>query len=144
MLLYHYMALCVAITAKPQTRSVRAGHIKARIWLFSYVAFNMNHQKGIKESLNYFFPKLHHVTSKLTSFPLSIQIPEEEGCEKYDFKVIHQIIRELTIGIYVLNQVPSISLEANFDCSTSVQLPPAYIDTKVGNYKSDMAAIYTG
>ena len=59
------------------------------------------------------------------------QIPEEEGCEKYDFKVIHQIIRELTIGIYILNQVPSISLEANFDCSTSVQLPPAYIDTKV-------------
>ena len=60
-----------------------------------------------------------------------VQIPEEEGCEKYDFKVIHQIIRELTIGIYILNQVPSISLEANFDCSTSVQLPPAYIDTKV-------------
>lgn len=60
-----------------------------------------------------------------------LQIPEETGCEKYDFKVVHQIIRELTIGIYVLNQVPNISLEANFDCSTSVQLPPAYIDTKV-------------
>ncbi|XP_075686042.1 ankyrin and armadillo repeat-containing protein isoform X2 [Rhinoderma darwinii] len=45
---------------------------------------------------------------------------------------VHQILRELVVGIYCFNQVPSISLDPNFDCSTSCQLPPAYCDTKVG------------
>ncbi|XP_069589954.1 ankyrin and armadillo repeat-containing protein [Ranitomeya imitator] len=49
-----------------------------------------------------------------------------------DCREVHQILRELVVGIYCFNQVPSISLEANFDCSTSCQLPPAYCDTLVG------------
>ncbi|XP_072542334.1 ankyrin and armadillo repeat-containing protein [Salminus brasiliensis] len=49
-----------------------------------------------------------------------------------DYKVVHQIVRELTVGIYCFNQVPVISLEPSFDQSTSIQLSPAYYDTKVG------------
>ncbi|XP_041940339.1 ankyrin and armadillo repeat-containing protein [Alosa sapidissima] len=49
-----------------------------------------------------------------------------------DYKVVHQIIRELTVGIYCFNQVPIISLEPNYDKSTTCQLTPAYFDTKVG------------
>ncbi|XP_039613835.1 ankyrin and armadillo repeat-containing protein [Polypterus senegalus] len=49
-----------------------------------------------------------------------------------DYREVHQIIRELTTGIYCFNQVPSVCLEANFDSSTSCQMPPAYYDTRVG------------
>lgn len=49
-----------------------------------------------------------------------------------DYREIHQLIRELTIGIYVLNQYPFLHLKSNVDQSTSCQLPPAYVDTKVG------------
>ena len=31
-----------------------------------------------------------------------------------------------------MNQIPNIALEANYDQSTACQLPPAYIDTRVG------------
>ncbi|XP_066433209.1 ankyrin and armadillo repeat-containing protein isoform X2 [Eleutherodactylus coqui] len=51
---------------------------------------------------------------------------------RLDCREVHQILRELVVGIYCFNQVPSISLDANFDCSTSCQLPPAYCDTRVG------------
>ena len=49
-----------------------------------------------------------------------------------DTRVIHQIVRELTVGIYCLNQLPRVALEPNFDNSTACQIPPAYLDTKVG------------
>ncbi|XP_062434919.1 ankyrin and armadillo repeat-containing protein [Rhea pennata] len=49
-----------------------------------------------------------------------------------DCKEVHQILRELTVGIYCLNQIPLISLDGNYDQSTSCQLPPAYIDTRIG------------
>lgn len=49
-----------------------------------------------------------------------------------DYRVVHQIVRELTVGIYGFNQVPVISLEPNYDRSSTCQLPPAYCDTKVG------------
>ncbi|NXG27708.1 ANKAR protein, partial [Dromaius novaehollandiae] len=49
-----------------------------------------------------------------------------------DCKEVHQILRELAVGIYCLNQIPSISLDANYDQSTSCQLPPAYVDTRIG------------
>ncbi|KAM6175241.1 ankyrin and armadillo repeat-containing protein isoform 2-T2 [Erethizon dorsatum] len=49
-----------------------------------------------------------------------------------DYREVHQIIRELAFGIYCLNQIPSISLEANYDQSSSCQLPPAYFDTRIG------------
>nr|DBA20119.1 TPA: hypothetical protein GDO54_015849 [Pyxicephalus adspersus] len=49
-----------------------------------------------------------------------------------DYREVHQILRELVYGIYCFHQVPSISLDANYDSSTSCQLPPAYYDTRVG------------
>uniref|UniRef100_A0A8B9S6K0 Ankyrin and armadillo repeat containing n=1 Tax=Apteryx owenii TaxID=8824 RepID=A0A8B9S6K0_APTOW len=39
-----------------------------------------------------------------------------------DCKEVHQILRELAVGIYY----------ANYDQSTSCQLPPAYVDTRIG------------
>ncbi|XP_063788986.1 ankyrin and armadillo repeat-containing protein isoform X2 [Pseudophryne corroboree] len=51
---------------------------------------------------------------------------------RLDYREVHQILRELVIGIYCFNQVPSICLNASYDCSTSCQLPPAYYDTRVG------------
>lgn len=59
-------------------------------------------------------------------------VPYDEDVQFLDYREIHQIVRELTIGIYVLNQHPYLHLHANFDESTSCQMPPAYIDTKVG------------
>ncbi|XP_061468883.1 ankyrin and armadillo repeat-containing protein [Rhineura floridana] len=57
--------------------------------------------------------------------------PVEPGLD-LDCREIHQIIRELAVGIYCLNQIPSISLDANYDQSTSCSLPPAYFDTRIG------------
>ncbi|XP_031749764.1 ankyrin and armadillo repeat-containing protein isoform X2 [Xenopus tropicalis] len=51
---------------------------------------------------------------------------------RLDYRDVHQIIRELAVGIYCFNQVPSISLDANYDRSTSCNIPPAYCDTRVG------------
>ncbi|KAK6172108.1 hypothetical protein SNE40_018060 [Patella caerulea] len=59
-------------------------------------------------------------------------LPVDETVTPLDYREVHQIIRELINGIYVLNQTPTLSLEANFDQSTSCQLAPAYIDTKIG------------
>ncbi|XP_077867464.1 LOW QUALITY PROTEIN: ankyrin and armadillo repeat-containing protein-like [Saccoglossus kowalevskii] len=59
-------------------------------------------------------------------------LPERPDIQQLDFREIHQIVRELVIGIYCLNQIPCITLDANFDQSTSCQLPPAYNDTRVG------------
>lgn len=65
-----------------------------------------------------------------------------------DYKVVHQIIRELTVGIYCFNQVPSISLEPNPDQSSACHLTPAYCDTKVGqiliNIDYTMKALWHG
>ncbi|XP_069471743.1 ankyrin and armadillo repeat-containing protein isoform X2 [Ambystoma mexicanum] len=49
-----------------------------------------------------------------------------------DSREVHQILRELTIGIFCFNQIPSINLESNYDRSTFCHLPPAYYDTRVG------------
>ncbi|KAJ6665216.1 hypothetical protein lerEdw1_004265 [Lerista edwardsae] len=57
--------------------------------------------------------------------------PAEPGVD-LDCREIHQIIRELAVGIYCLNQIPSISLDANYDQSTTCSLPPAYYDTRIG------------
>ena len=65
-----------------------------------------------------------------------ILIPEDEELKSanflLDYREVHQIIKELTYGIYVLNQTPTISLEALYDQGTACQLPPAYVDTRVG------------
>lgn len=55
-----------------------------------------------------------------------------DACLPLDYKVVHQIVRELTVGIYGFNQVPVINLAPNYDQSSTCQLPPAYYDTKVG------------
>ncbi|KAK3108352.1 hypothetical protein FSP39_006134 [Pinctada imbricata] len=49
-----------------------------------------------------------------------------------DYREVHQIVKELTYGIFVLNQTPMISLEALYDQGTACQLPPAYVDTRIG------------
>ncbi|XP_053482162.1 ankyrin and armadillo repeat-containing protein isoform X2 [Ictalurus furcatus] len=65
-----------------------------------------------------------------------------------DYRVVHQIIRELTVGIYCFNQVPSISLEPNPDQSSACRLTPAYCDTRVGqiliNIDYTMKALWHG
>ena len=68
----------------------------------------------------------------INEFSTMLLVPEEEGIETLDLREVHQIVKELTYGIFVLNQIPSVSLEANFDQSTSCQIPPAYLDTRVG------------
>ena len=56
----------------------------------------------------------------------------EDDVPALDMREVHQLIRELTLGIYGMNQMPVLHLEANVDQSTSCQLPPAYFDTRVG------------
>ncbi|XP_058520699.1 ankyrin and armadillo repeat-containing protein isoform X2 [Ochotona princeps] len=65
-------------------------------------------------------------------FSTAILLTPVDSDALLDYREVHQIIRELAIGIYCLNQIPSISLEANYDQSSSCQLPPAYFDTRVG------------
>ncbi|XP_048050316.1 ankyrin and armadillo repeat-containing protein isoform X2 [Megalobrama amblycephala] len=71
-----------------------------------------------------------------------------DSCLPLDYKVVHQIVRELTVGIYGFNQVPVISLVPNYDQSSTCQLPPAYYDTKVGqiliNIDYTMKALWHG
>uniref|UniRef100_A0ACB8G017 Uncharacterized protein n=1 Tax=Sphaerodactylus townsendi TaxID=933632 RepID=A0ACB8G017_9SAUR len=69
---------------------------------------------------------------KTVSIPTVILLtPVEPGID-LDAKEIHQIVRELAVGVYCLNQIPSISLDANYDQSISCSLPPAYYDTRIG------------
>ncbi|KAF5903381.1 ankyrin and armadillo repeat-containing protein, partial [Clarias magur] len=77
-----------------------------------------------------------------------ILAPCDDSGVSMDYRVVHQIIRELTVGIYCFNQVPSISLEPNLDQSSACQLTPAYTDTKVGqiliNIDYTMKALWHG
>nr|XP_033800002.1 ankyrin and armadillo repeat-containing protein [Geotrypetes seraphini] len=66
------------------------------------------------------------------NFPNAIVLAPVEPDILMDYKEIHQMVRELTVGIFCLNQIPSICLDANFDLSTSCHLPLAYYDTRVG------------
>ena len=62
-----------------------------------------------------------------------ILIPAPKDVTKpLELRELHQILRELVTGIYIFNQVPSLSLETNFDRSTSCQMPVCYHDTRVG------------
>ena len=54
------------------------------------------------------------------------------GNKPFYLQELHQIVRELTIGIYVFNQTPSVQLSPNYDQSTTVSLPSAYTNTLVG------------
>ncbi|XP_037018877.2 ankyrin and armadillo repeat-containing protein isoform X2 [Artibeus jamaicensis] len=66
------------------------------------------------------------------AFNTAILLTPVDPTALLDYREVHQIIRELAVGIYCLNQIPSISLEANYDQSSSCQLPPAYYDTRIG------------
>ncbi|XP_015214679.2 ankyrin and armadillo repeat-containing protein isoform X2 [Lepisosteus oculatus] len=66
------------------------------------------------------------------SFPNAVILAPVDPRVSLDYKDVHQIVRELVIGIYCFNQIPFLSLEPNYDQSTSCQLTPAYYDTKVG------------
>ncbi|XP_048201059.1 ankyrin and armadillo repeat-containing protein [Perognathus longimembris pacificus] len=65
-------------------------------------------------------------------FSTAILLTPVDPSALLDYREVHQIIRELSVGIYCLNQIPSISLEANYDQSSSCHLPPAYYDTRIG------------
>lgn len=54
------------------------------------------------------------------------------SAKQFRLQELHQVVRELVEGIYVFNQVPSISLDSNYDSSTTVSLPSAYHDSLVG------------
>lgn len=51
-----------------------------------------------------------------------VLMPLEEGIEQLDLREVHQIVKELTVGIFVLNQLPMVTLEGNFDQSTTCQV----------------------
>jgi hypothetical protein len=61
-----------------------------------------------------------------------ILMPYDDTVPVLDYRILHQIIRDLTIGIYTFNQNPNLVLDANFDESTTCTMPPPYIDTKLG------------
>ena len=92
-------------------------------WLLSLEDFKLpiEHPTGLISTM-----------SPLNDDHLMVMIPYDESTPDLDYRELHQVIRELTVGMYVLNQHPSLQLETNFDESTACQLPPAYIDTKLG------------
>ena len=84
----------------------------------------------------------------ISGMTFAFLFPHQEDVPALDMREVHQIVRELTLGIFGLNQVPKIHLEANFDQSSTVQLPPAYQDTRVGqiltNVDYTMKAMWHG
>ncbi|GFO42024.1 ankyrin and armadillo repeat-containing protein-like, partial [Plakobranchus ocellatus] len=61
-----------------------------------------------------------------------VMVPVDETVPPMCYREIHNIVRELTQGIYVMHQTPCISLEANYDQASVCNLPPCYHDTRVG------------
>jgi hypothetical protein len=54
---------------------------------------------------------------------IDILFPVDDNVPRLDTREIHQLLRELTIGVYALNAQPLLSLEANFDLSSTCQIP---------------------
>lgn len=54
---------------------------------------------------------------------IDILFPVDENVTHLDTREIHQLIRELTIGVYSLNAQPLLSLEANVDLTSTCQMP---------------------
>uniref|UniRef100_A0A4X2LDY1 Ankyrin and armadillo repeat containing n=1 Tax=Vombatus ursinus TaxID=29139 RepID=A0A4X2LDY1_VOMUR len=69
---------------------------------------------------------------KNVGFSTAILLAPVDPNVNLDCREVHQILRELSVGIYCLNQIPSISLDINYDQSSCCQLPPAYFDTRIG------------
>jgi len=53
---------------------------------------------------------------------------------------VHQIVRDLSYGIYAFNQLPGISLEPNYDMTSTCQMSPVYHDTRVGRLLTEVDA----
>ena len=54
---------------------------------------------------------------------IDILFPVDDNVTRLDTREVHQLVRELTIGVYSLNAQPLASLEPNFDLSSSCQVP---------------------
>lgn len=70
-------------------------------------------------------PPLGIITSMMpingnSSVVLLPTIDNSEG-DVLDIRLVHQLIRELTFGIYALNSLPACSLEANYDQVKEIQ-----------------------
>ncbi|OAF69560.1 Ankyrin and armadillo repeat-containing protein [Intoshia linei] len=91
---------------------------------------DFSHESDLDDGLVILFPVL-----KFNKDPKIIEENPNDlsNIEKFDVREIHQIINELTHAIYVLNQIPSIQLHNVFDKSSSVSIPPAFYDTRIGN-----------
>lgn len=61
-----------------------------------------------------------------------ILLEEDPNIKPVDYRELHQLVRELMVGIYLLNETPSISMESNYEQTSTCQLPPAYENTKIG------------
>ena len=90
-------------------------------WLLSPEQAQIDHPPGIITQM-----------APINDNHIIILMPYDETLPSLDYRVLHQIVRDLTIGIYALNQHPNLVLDANFDESTSCTMPPAYINTKLG------------
>jgi len=71
---------------------------------------------------------------KLSQQPttMTLLFPKDHLASDLEYREVHQVIRELTIGIFGTNQIPCLSLEPNFDLSSKCHFPMAYKDTRVG------------
>ena len=90
-------------------------------WLLSPEQATIDHPVGIITQM-----------TPINDNHIIVLMPYDETISNLDYREIHQIIRDLTTGIYAFNQHPNLVLDANFDESTSCTMPPAYIDTKLG------------
>lgn len=54
---------------------------------------------------------------------IDILFPVDDDVPCLDTREIHQLLRELTIAVYSLNAQPLVSLEANYDFSSTCQIP---------------------
>ncbi len=64
----------------------------------------------------------------------TLLFPKSEAASQKQIRLqeIHQITRELVEGIYIFNQIPSISIDTNQDSTSTVSVSSAYTDTLVG------------
>lgn len=69
---------------------------------------------------------------------MTLLFEKEQGVPELEYREIHQVVRELTTGVFAVNQLPFITLEPNYDLSTTCQLPMAYKDTRIGQLLTDV------
>ncbi|CAG5120110.1 unnamed protein product, partial [Candidula unifasciata] len=84
-----------------------------------------------------------------TDMPLAdnlavILFPMKCDIAPFCYREVHSIIRELTVGMFVLKQTPFITLDANYDKSTTCSMPPAYMDTLIGQLLTNVDYMMKG